>query len=274
MPLTDILSSIFKGLFDPTALAREMAQENVSPEDLLKQAQKTQQLQTMPTAGAQNNASSAGADRQQAQQPQPFSIGNIMKDLMAPTPTTSQSGQAGSAISGGLGALLQGLQGAGSQLMAPVGSLGQRQQPGMQQGNAQPGSGNSRLSDLMQPATQGQPNVPMAAMAMQPPMPPQLQGLPQQLMQLAPNPANGTPGGNQLPPPLPQAAVANPSVMPQLPAPPQVGVQPPQVRSTMTQPVPVHPGNRAGEMESRGMPGDIRAAISDAAVKYGQDPNI
>lgn len=46
----------------------------------------------------------------------------------------------------------------------------------------------------------------------------------------------------------------------------------PQVRSTQTTPV-TPPRGRAGELETRGIPGNIRALISSAATKYGQDPN-
>lgn len=264
MPVFDLLGSIFKGLSDPTALAREMAQMNVSPDELMQQVQKTQQLQTMPTAGGQQQQ--IGDHAQQ----QPGDISSIFKDLFAPTPTTSQSGQAGSAISNALAPLLQpipqtsqsGQAGAtilqalapllkGTGMVPPTGTNGQPPQ-------------TPRLSDIMQPATTAPATGnTQAAQALQPmPMPAlpqQLQGLPAQLMS----------AGSSVPPPMPPGA-AQALTNPALNNPATGGIQQPQVRSTETPPSAIH--GRAGEMESRGMPGDIRSAISDAAQKYGQDP--
>src|SRR5205809_882362 len=98
MALFDLMGSVFKGLFDPTALARDMAQMNISPDELMAQMQKTQQLQTMPTMQGQQQA-----QQQKQQQSNPFSFPQMLQDLFAPTPPTAQAGQAGQAISQSLG---------------------------------------------------------------------------------------------------------------------------------------------------------------------------
>lgn len=258
MALFDLMGSIFKGLMDPTALARQMAQMNVSPEELMQQMQKTQQIQTMPTAGAQTTPGGQNSDSsifgQGGMLELPSQAGRN-RDLNSVDNTMMNFFK-----------MLSGQQGTGS-------NASEQQQ----QGTPIPSGGMSKtpnaLSNLMQPSTAATPPVTptQAGLAMQPlpPMPAQLQGLPAQLMS----------AGSSVPPPnVPQQAMPG---APQMPLPPQDNLggnptlgglmQPPQVRSTMTPQAPAH--GRAGEMESRAMPGDIRAAISQAAQKYGQDPN-
>ncbi len=198
MPLSDIMSSIFKGLFDPTALARELAQEGIHPEQLMQEAQKTQQLPSMPTAGGQNqqNTGSNAAEQQQGS-----GIGSILGDLMQPMPKTAQQGQLGSFLKDSFNQVGPDMNAA---IGGVVNSLGQTP-PTAQAGQAGEAIKNT-LSSLMQPAVAPNQVVgagPQAQQDQMPAMPPQLQGLPPQLLALLPNMAQGTPAGNQFPPGLP-----------------------------------------------------------------------
>lgn len=251
MPLIDFMGSILKGFFDPSQLAREMAQNNISPDELMAQVQKTQQLQTMPTAGAQTGSNAA------EQANNPFSIGKMLQDLMQGTPPTAQAGQAGNALGSSLGQVGPDMN---NLLGGAINSLGQTP-PTAQAGQAGQAISN-RLGSLMQPATGATAPAPTgnAAAVMQqptlPPMPPQLQGLPNALGAMAPNPANGTPGGNQFPPiMLPNLATSQfpgrPGVigsnLPQLPQQMQVpgGVNPNTPLAMQPNTQPMQP-NRGG----------------------------
>lgn len=200
MPLMDIMGSIFKGLMDPTALAREMAENNISPEDLMAQVQKTQQLQTMPTAGAQNQS---------------------INDRGSPFEFPSQEGRnrdlAG--VDNTMMDFFKWIAG-NRQMEAQAAAQGQPIPPGsnMPDYGAVPSLPNSRLSDMMQPATQATaatgltgsaPGGQQTQMAMQP-LPPQLQGLPAQLMS----------AGSSVPPPNIPAEIA--PMVSQFPARPEV----------------------------------------------------
>ena len=162
MAVFDILSSIFKGLMDPQTLAREMAQMGISPEELITQAKQAQQLAVMPTQTGSN------ANEQQ-QQNQPFSFGNLFKDLMAPTPPTAQAGQAGTALGKSLGQVGPDMD----NIMQRIGSL-------LQPGGA-PATGQA-ASVMQAGMPQGLPQMPQ-----------QLQGLPPQLYAGASQPPNAPP---------------------------------------------------------------------------------